>query len=382
MPPRRTRAAKKAEEHEHKHSTEDAQTGGSSSTTLNDASEPPKQGLEASTSTNTPTADASKSKGKARAARHQPLLAETPATEAAPAPAPDDETQVETSHVNQDEGETGTATPDDVEEGPSSSSALKPSMEERQARLAALRAKMAASTRANRKDILSEQSRARSVASELRKPSASRKLQKAEKVLEERDLREAGEDVERHRNMHYSLEDSERWDAKLEEKERRKDQGPADFGDAAERAYQRQLRLLKPDVQGYKKRRDQDEALKASSPASAALTVRGKAKTRGTGELQTYTSADDDAFHYGTHKPSDDAIDRVVNHLNHERQVIQNRSRRRHDDPDADVNYINDSNRHFNKKLKRYYDKQTQEIRENRKCPLFCTRSTNCWMKN
>lgn len=237
-------------------------------------------------------------------------------------------------------------------------------MEDRQARLAALRTKMAASARANRKDILSEQSRSRTVASELKNPSASRKLQKAEKLLEERDLRESGEDVERHRNMNYSLEDSERWDAKQEEKERRKDNGPADFGDAAERAYQRQVRMLKPDVERYRREREAAEGMKAASPASGALTVRGKGKGREVGGFGG-GEAEVDAIHYGTHRPSDDAINRVVSHLNHERQVIQNRSRRRQEETDGEVNYINDSNRHFNKKLKRYYDKQTQEIREN-----------------
>lgn len=242
-------------------------------------------------------------------------------------------------------------------------------MEERQARLSALRAKMAASTRANRRDILSEQSRSRAIASDLKKPSASRKLAKAESLLEERDLREAGEDVERHRNMSYSLEDSERWDSKLEEKARRKDQGPGDFGDAAERAYQRQVRMLKPNLSTYQKEKEERAALQASSPASGALVRSGKGK----GAVGSYTGGveGDDAIHYGTHKPSDDAIDKVVQHLNHEKQIIQNRSRRRAEDPDAEVNYINDGNKHFNKKLKRYYDKQTQEIRENRKCLPF-----------
>ncbi len=216
-------------------------------------------------------------------------------------------------------------------------------MADRQARLTALRARMAASTKANRRDILSEQSRARAVAAEMRGPSASRKLQKAEKVLEERDLRESGEDVERHRNMQYSLEDSERWDAKQEQKQKRIDQGQADFGDAAEKAYQRQLRSLKPDVAAYKQQRDADQSARKAT---------GKAVVLGGDEI-----------YYGDHRPSDDALDRVVSHLNKERELIQNRSRRRQDADDDQVNYINDDNKHFNKKLKRFYDKQTQEIR-------------------
>ncbi|CDU23842.1 related to SYF2-pre-mRNA-splicing factor [Sporisorium scitamineum] len=334
MPPRRSRAAKQSDADVAAETVEP-------STSTTSPSDPAKV-KETSATTSAPT----KPKAKSRAARHQPLVPEAASVEPDPLTA---------SPAASPEAPEAPETP--VEPEPAASS-TKPTMEDRQARLSALRAKMAASTRANRCDILSEQSRTRAIASDLKNASGSRKLQKAEKVLEERDLRESGEDVERHRNMNYSLEDSERWDAKLEEKERRKDQGPGDFGDAAERAYQRQLRSLKPDVSAYKKQRDQAEAIKASSPASA-LVVRGKGKGRSTDSEAT------DELHYGTHRPSDDAIDRVVNHLNHEKQLIQNRSRRRNEDADAEVNYINDSNRHFNKKLKRFYDKQTQEIREN-----------------
>ncbi|TKY90467.1 hypothetical protein EX895_000465 [Sporisorium graminicola] len=324
MPPRKSRAVRQADMQNDANLAEPSTSTASAS--------------EAVIVEETPAGTASsstKSKSRPRAARHQPLVLEQPPPEPTAPSA---------------------ASPQEPSEPEPAASSSKPTMEDRQARLSELRARMAASTRANRRDILSEQSRTRAIASDLKSASGSRKLQKAEKLLEERDLRESGEDLERHRNMNYSLEDSERWDAKLEEKARRKDQGPGDFGDAAERAYQRQLRSIKTDVSAYKKQRDQAEELKSSSPASSALIPRGKA--RGDAEAT-------DELHYGTHRPTDEALDRVVNHLNHEKQMIQNRSRRRNDDPDAEVNYINDSNRHFNKKLKRFYDKQTQEIREN-----------------
>ncbi|SPO20801.1 related to SYF2 - pre-mRNA-splicing factor [Ustilago trichophora] len=334
MPPRRTRATKKADDHQD--TPDEVKVVESCSTAPLSATDEKQQ---ETTSSDASTMTATRSKGKSRAARHQPLLSETAAPSSSEAVSSNPEAAEPSSP-------------------PPSSSSSKPTitMEDRQARLSALRAKMASSTKANRKAILSEQSRSRTIASELKSSSASRKIQKAEQILEERDLRESGQDVERYRNMHYSLEDSEAWDAKIEEKERRKDRGPGDFGDAAERAYQRQVRMLKPDVAAYRQSKSESEALKANSPASSALI---KVKGKGKDETQS------DELHYGTHKPSDDAIDRVVNHLNHQRQIIQNRSRRRHDDPDAEVNYINDSNRHFNKKLKRFYDKQTQEIREN-----------------
>ena len=40
-------------------------------------------------------------------------------------------------------------------------------------------------------------------------------------------------------------------------------------------------------------------------------------------------------------------------------------SRRRTEHEGADIDYINDRNKHFNKKIKRAYDKYTVEIRQN-----------------
>ena len=40
-------------------------------------------------------------------------------------------------------------------------------------------------------------------------------------------------------------------------------------------------------------------------------------------------------------------------------------SRRRSEHSAADIDYINDRNKHFNKKIKRAYDKYTVEIRQN-----------------
>lgn len=40
-------------------------------------------------------------------------------------------------------------------------------------------------------------------------------------------------------------------------------------------------------------------------------------------------------------------------------------SRRRTENSAADIDYINDRNKHFNKKIKRAYDKYTVEIRQN-----------------
>jgi len=40
-------------------------------------------------------------------------------------------------------------------------------------------------------------------------------------------------------------------------------------------------------------------------------------------------------------------------------------SRRRRHDPDADIDYINERNMKFNKKLERFYGSYTKEIKDN-----------------
>lgn len=76
----------------------------------------------------------------------------------------------------------------------------------------------------------------------------------------------------------------------------------------------------------------------------------------------------DPALIYGEHRPDDAALDRVAGHLNSEAVLRNKHSRKRTDDPDAEVNYINDKNKHYNKKIARFYDKYTKEIRDNCEC--------------
>ena len=91
------------------------------------------------------------------------------------------------------------------------------SLAERRARLKQLQAKMRESASANRSDVVLEQSKQRDNA-QRRGAGHAWKLAKAERLLDERDLRESGEDVERHRAKSYSIEENEAWEKKLEEK--------------------------------------------------------------------------------------------------------------------------------------------------------------------
>jgi pre-mRNA-splicing factor SYF2 len=67
----------------------------------------------------------------------------------------------------------------------------------------------------------------------------------------------------------------------------------------------------------------------------------------------------------GLHKDTPKAIDSMVQDL--EQQILKRKkfSRRRTHNDDADIDYINEKNARFNKKLERYYGEHTTEIKQN-----------------
>lgn len=234
----------------------------------------------------------------------------------------------------------------------------------RRARLHALQARMGDSARANRRAVAAEQAARREAAHTRETPARRHRLSKAARILEERDIAARGEDVGRHRALTYSIEENERWEAQRAEKERRRDKGLIDFQDLAERSYQRQVAGMRPDMGAYAQQKEAAAAPGAAAGDAGALV---RAESAAGHALVPASSADVPAAvaTYGQHRPSSAAVDRLVSHLNHEQDHIRSRSRARADDPDAEVNYINKRNKHFNHKIERYFDEYTREIREN-----------------
>ena len=62
---------------------------------------------------------------------------------------------------------------------------------------------------------------------------------------------------------------------------------------------------------------------------------------------------------------SEDKVDAMVAELDQRRNKRATYSRRRAIHPDKDVDFINDRNAHFNRKIARAFDKHTQEIKAN-----------------
>lgn len=221
-----------------------------------------------------------------------------------------------------------------VEDGQEESNSKEEAMERRKEKMRELRKKMADSTKANRKAVAGETNQHKH--SQRIKPTTARKLERAERLLDERDAVERGEDFERTRSWQYTIEENDKWEEKLKEKEAKKDQGYLDAQSASERTYNRLISQIKPD--------------------------RNKNNTNAEGSSSELTQ--DKGLQYGTHKPDDAALDRVAAHLNAEADVRWKRSRQRAEDPDAGVDYINNKNKHYNKKIKRFFDQHVGEIKD------------------
>ncbi|KAK4703075.1 pre-mRNA-splicing factor SYF2, partial [Phenoliferia sp. Uapishka_3] len=241
----------------------------------------------------------------------------------------------------------------------------------RAAKMAALRKRMSESAQANRKDLIAETSTTRANARNAIK--LERKRKQAEAMGEKAEARDTGEDLERKRAWEYSIEDNEKWDKKVARKGRRADFTFTDYDDIARRKYKKvvfipfhhvlhpltstplqDLDVFKPDLTSYNAQRAlADGASSALVGTSAALAA----------AEDLYRDAN--SFVYADHKPSEDAIDRVIGKINLDLDKRQKRSRERKNEDEGDITYINEKNKHFNKKLERYYNNHTKDIRDN-----------------
>ncbi|KAK4058679.1 Pre-mRNA-splicing factor SYF2 [Microbotryomycetes sp. JL221] len=249
-----------------------------------------------------------------------------------------------------DDNDEATGDQQDADEETPSTAGL--SAEDRMAKMRALRQRMSESAKANRQDLITEVNTHRERARNLAKLERKRKL--AEAMGEKREAEETGEDLERKRAWEYSIEDNEKWDKKQARKQRRGDFSFTDYDDIARRKYKKDMDAFKPDLASYNKQREAAEASTALVGGSDGTLVAGS--TSG-----LYRDAN--SFVYADHKPSEDAIDRVIHKINTDLDKRQKRSRERKED-DGDITYINEKNKQFNKKLARYYDSVTKETRD------------------
>merc|ERR1712088_438597 len=115
------------------------------------------------------------------------------------------------------------------------------------------------------------------------------------------------------------------------------DEGFSSYEQATFRKYSGLTKQIKPDMQKY-------EVVKANV---------GEAFYAEAGTIV-----------HGVHKDSQEAIDRMAGDVIKQQEKRAKYSRRRRHDPDADIDYINERNMNFNKKLERFYGTYTKDIKD------------------
>lgn len=252
-----------------------------------------------------------------------------------------------------------------TQEQQESSGEKKLTMEERKAKLQQLRKKFAISSRENRQSLIEETTKARVTAREATRLERQRKL--AETLRQKVEAEERGEDVERAKNWEWTIEENQEWEKKLARKKRRADYEFHNDADAARRRYKKDLDLIKPDMEAYNKQKEMALGLTPGALATFDPTQVSSMQVMTVTEQQRAAAEslyrDANTLVYGDNKPSEDAIDRVVSKINQDIDKKGKFSRKRLNEDEGDITYINERNRVFNKKIARYYDKYTAEIR-------------------
>ncbi|CAN8024489.1 pre-mRNA-splicing factor SYF2 [Ixodes scapularis] len=159
------------------------------------------------------------------------------------------------------------------------------------------------------------------------------------KLDEEKNYEDAskrGEDYARLKLLNVSADEAERLDRK--KKRKNPDFGFSDYEAATVRQYTRLVKQIKPDMEVYERKKEElGEALYPTR----------------------------DTIIHGLHKDSKEDVDRMVQDLEKQIDKRNKYSRRRRFNDDEDIDYINERNMKFNKKLERFYGQYTAEIKQN-----------------
>lgn len=167
------------------------------------------------------------------------------------------------------------------------------------------------------------------------------KKRQAEWLLEDQKNREEaqsdGKDYDRVKLLNISAVEAERLERK--KKKKNPDQGFSTYEQATIRQYNRLVKNMPaPDMEQYEKQKQKY----------------GDAFYGGTNVII-----------HGMHEDRKDAIDKMVNDIEGQISKRSKYSRRRTHNDDADIDYINERNAKFNKKLERFYGEHTSEIKQN-----------------
>ncbi|XP_071509154.1 pre-mRNA-splicing factor syf2-like [Diadema antillarum] len=225
----------------------------------------------------------------------------------------------------------------DIPEGSASGSGVKSAAQkkaERMNRLKNLHLRRNEARKMNHVEVVEEDRR--------NKLPANHEAQKrrSEWILKDEEERKAaaarGEDYDRMRLLDVSAEDAERFEKK--KKKRNPDQGFADYEQATFRQYQRLTKQMKPDLQNYERQKE---------------------------KLGEDLYPDQNTLTQVEFQDTEEGVNRMVEDLEKQIEKKAKYSRRRAFNEEDDVDYINERNMRFNKKIERFYGKYTAEIKQN-----------------
>ncbi|KAE9415757.1 hypothetical protein Angca_004477 [Angiostrongylus cantonensis] len=191
------------------------------------------------------------------------------------------------------------------------------------------------SRKANHEQVVEEDRKAKLPANyEAKRTREQWELQEME---ERKKADEEGIDYERLKALHTSADVA----ARIEMRKKRKknpDQGFSSYEDMTLRQHSRLTTAIKPNSESYKKMRDI------------------------VGEDQFYPTAN--TLIHGAHYPTSAAMEKLAEDVKGQAKRREQFHRRRLFDPDAPIDYINDKNMRFNKKLEKFYGQYTEDIKE------------------
>uniref|UniRef100_A0AC34R3C7 Pre-mRNA-splicing factor SYF2 n=1 Tax=Panagrolaimus sp. JU765 TaxID=591449 RepID=A0AC34R3C7_9BILA len=166
------------------------------------------------------------------------------------------------------------------------------------------------------------------------------KRQRQEWELEELEgkkvAEEQGVDYEQAKGLHMQADVAEKLES-AKKKKKNPDTGFADYEGMSIRQYERLTNGLKPNMKSY-------EEMKQVI-----------------GEDQFYPTVN--TMIHGSHYPTKTALDKLAEDVKGQGKKRDQYHRRRMFDPDAPIDYINERNRKFNKKLERFYGQYTEDIK-------------------
>ena len=219
-----------------------------------------------------------------------------------------------------------------------------PTLSTRQARFAALQARAQKSSHTNLKEAAAESARLATdpnalTALQRKRAIASHNLLKAETEAD-------GEDFERKRAWDWTIEESEKWDKRVEKKARHRDNVAfQDYTAEANKVYKRQLRDMAPDMEAYE--RQKAEMVERAARSGGLEIVETEDGEVVAVDKNNSFYADGQGVEFVGNKPEKGAVDRLVKDLQkaEETRLRKRRARGLKDEEGGeDVTFINEKN--------------------------------------